>query len=32
MLDIDKRLDFISRILDARQIQIDDLKKSNMWI
>jgi len=32
MLNTDKRLDFISRILDARQIQIDDLKESNMWI
>ena len=32
MLDTDKRLDFIFRILNARQIQIDNLKESNMWI
>ena len=32
MLYTDKRLDFISRILDAKQKQIDDLKKSDMWI
>ena len=32
MLDTDKRLDFIFRILNARQIQIDNLKERNMWI
>ena len=32
MLKTDKRLDFISRILDAKQIHINDLKESNMWI
>ena len=32
MLNTDKRLDFISRILDTKQKQIDDLKKSDMWI